>query len=278
MFPRSLKELKSVRCLTVTAMLIALDIAIKIVTIPVPALGSNMKISFAFLALASVGMLYGPVVGAIAGVVCDLVGYFATTQSFGAFDIRFTLVELLAGFIYGMCFYNIKFNKTFIPRVILSKVIVIIVCNLFLTTYFVYTVSSATSEGFWAMIPPKILKNLVQLPVDVFLLCVVLPIVKKAYISTFGKSKYYDAGTSDYPNELFKSYKGFRAVMLIVALTLIGLAVSITYGVALNERYTTHVSNQKKTLAAYDEQLDEIKAQLAQINEKLGITADEADE
>lgn len=73
MFIRSAKELKSIRCLCVTAMLIALDLALKLfVGIQVT---DSMKISFAFIAIASIGMLYGPTVGFAAGIITDLLGF-----------------------------------------------------------------------------------------------------------------------------------------------------------------------------------------------------------
>ena len=56
-FGRSAMELRSIRCLTVTGVLIALDIVLKMVSIRITA---DIKITFAYLALATVGMLYGP--------------------------------------------------------------------------------------------------------------------------------------------------------------------------------------------------------------------------
>ena len=56
-FKKSAQELKSVRCIAVTAVLIALACILKTLTIqPMP----TLKIGFAFVAIASIGMLYGP--------------------------------------------------------------------------------------------------------------------------------------------------------------------------------------------------------------------------
>ena len=55
-FKKSAQELKSVRCIAVTAVLIALACILKTLTIqPMP----TLKIGFAFVAIASIGMLYG---------------------------------------------------------------------------------------------------------------------------------------------------------------------------------------------------------------------------
>ncbi|MBQ8613536.1 MAG: ECF transporter S component, partial [Ruminiclostridium sp.] len=66
MFKNSALELKSLRCITVTAMLIALNLVLKSVTIY---LSEDLKLTFSYLALASIGMLFGPSVGFIAGII-----------------------------------------------------------------------------------------------------------------------------------------------------------------------------------------------------------------
>lgn len=194
MFPRSLRELKSVKCISVTAMLIALNIALKIlVTIP---LSANLIISFSFLALASIGMLYGPVVSLIAGFITDILGFYFANKTGGAFDIRFTLVEMTAGLLYGMFLYGVRPGKVFfagdkikvpfmqrlssdgwfVYRVIMGKAAVVLICNLLMTSYFNYTYTSM-SKTFWVYNIPRIGKNLAQYPVDVVLLLIVLPAI-----------------------------------------------------------------------------------------------------
>lgn len=109
-FKKSASELKSIRCITVTAMLIALNLALKSVTVYVTA---DLKISFSFLALAAIGMLFGPTVGFIAGTITDILGLLIA-NTIGAFNPLFTLVEATGGMLYGMFLYNlkpIKFDK-----------------------------------------------------------------------------------------------------------------------------------------------------------------------
>lgn len=71
-FKKSFEELKSIRCLTVTALLIGVSVALKFVMI-MPS--ETLKISFAFVYFAAIGMLYGPVVAGLAGVVTDVIGF-----------------------------------------------------------------------------------------------------------------------------------------------------------------------------------------------------------
>ena len=142
-FKRSAAELKNLRTLCVTAMLVALDLVLKSVTINVT---KDMKITFAFVALASIGMLFGPVVSLLAGTVTDVVGFFIAKQS-GAFNPMFTAVEAIGAMIYGMVLYNLRFSDAEalggkfvskndvkqILRIVLAKVAVVVVCNLILT-------------------------------------------------------------------------------------------------------------------------------------------------
>lgn len=199
-FRKSAAELKDIRCLVVTAMLIALDLVLKsFCTIEV---SKDLKISFAFLALASVGMLYGPVVSLLAGTVTDIIGFFITPQM-GAFNPMYTIIEATGAFIYGIYLYNLRFsglNKTkkfatgndlkgFV-RIVLAKVTVVIVCNLIMTPLAnIITRSMEAGTLIYAptlaAYPARIIKNLIQCPVDCVLLAAVLPVISTAYNSVF---------------------------------------------------------------------------------------------
>ena len=66
-FVRSLRELRSTRCLAVTALLIAINVTLDLLGLSIK-LPPNLRIGFGFLCNASIGMLFGPVVGMMAGV------------------------------------------------------------------------------------------------------------------------------------------------------------------------------------------------------------------
>ena len=59
LFTDSARELKQVRALTVTALLMALGIVLRSLSIPI---GTDIRITFSFLGIAAIAMLYGPVV------------------------------------------------------------------------------------------------------------------------------------------------------------------------------------------------------------------------
>lgn len=216
LFVRSAKELKSIRCLTVTAMLIALDLVLKF-TVSIQ-LTSNLKISFAFIALAAIGMLYGPTVGFFAGIITDILGFIIKPT--GAFDIRYTLIEALGALIYGLILYNAMRDKWMLPRIVVAKSAVVIVCNLFLTTL---VSASYYGKGFFALFPTRAIKNLAQLPLDIFLLALFLPFILQIFERVFKGARKCDENLVFSDENVIKSFMIIISLMLIIVCSL-GLA------------------------------------------------------
>ena len=197
-FKKSAAELKDVRCLVVTALLIALDLAIKSITITIM---PDLKVSFAFLAKASIGMLYGPTVGFIAGTISDIVSF--AIKPTGTFSPLFTLVEATGAMLYGLFLYKLKISRTElrdkslqkqnvkqIIRIVLAKLSVVVVCNLILTPLALVVTNSmeAGTLVFGSVLlkyPARLLKNAIQFPVDCVMLIGVLPIIASAYNIVF---------------------------------------------------------------------------------------------
>lgn len=206
MFKSSAMELKNLRCLTVTAMMIALDIALKSVTIN---LGDSLKVSFAFLALATIGMLYGPTVSFFAGAITDILGFMIFPSGGGGFNPLFTLIEATGALLYGLFLYKLNpirfdWNETEMSavkkvfriiaqtwRVILAKVTVVIICNLIMTPMANVICGYWSVETAIARFPDRFIKNCIQCPVDCVLLIVILYPVLVAYRSIF-KNKVND--------------------------------------------------------------------------------------
>lgn len=194
MFADSAKELKTMRCLTTTAVLIALDIALKSANINIT---DDTKISFAFLALASIGMLFGPTVGFIAGIVTDLIGMMLPS-AVGAFNPLFTFVEATGAMVYGIFLYRMKYvkiewkkgsilkNFVHVWRIIVAKIAVVIICNIILNPIAMVLSSYWTWEtAIFVKIPSRLIKYAIQTPIDIVLMILVLFPVLFAYKSIF---------------------------------------------------------------------------------------------
>ena len=99
-FAESAKEFTKLRSLVITALFIAISMIIEAFSIDL----QFAKLNFAFLAIAVIGMLFGPCMGLVAGFACDIVGYLVHPT--GGFLPAYILVAGLQGLIYGLCLYH----------------------------------------------------------------------------------------------------------------------------------------------------------------------------
>lgn len=78
----------------------------------------------------------------------------------GAFFPGLTLVTVLAGIMYGCMYYR---KPITLRRVLVSKLLVMLVCNVILNTM---CLSILYGKGFMVLLPARALKNLVMWPID----------------------------------------------------------------------------------------------------------------
>ncbi len=189
-FKRSLHELRNIRCLATVGVFIAIFVVLDgFCSIRI---GEFLKINFAYLALATIGMLFGPAVGFISGFACDLVGYFINPV--GAFLPWLALVTALEGMIYGLFLYD------FVPykldgsksvrqyfyqygKILFSRTIVVLICNLLLNTLALYSYGfiGKSGEGFWALVGARIGTNAIGLAIAFVIMPMILVPVRIAY-------------------------------------------------------------------------------------------------
>ncbi|WP_186429923.1 folate family ECF transporter S component [Clostridium sp. BSD9I1] len=118
-----------------------------------------IRVSFGFLPLALCGMLFGPLYGGICGAIADILGMLIFPK--GAYFPGFTLSTALSGVVYGIFLY--KRPKSMI-NIILAVLIITIFINLGLNTIWL---SMITGKAVYAIIVPRIIKNLIEIPVKV---------------------------------------------------------------------------------------------------------------
>lgn len=190
LFIKSFKELKNVRCIAVTGFLIAVSMVIEMYSIDL----QFVKVNFAFLAIAAIGMLFGPSVGLIAGFACDIAGYIAHPS--GGFLPAYVIVGGLQGLIYGLCLYhkadshsivlvnNLTKKSTDITlyiRAIIARILDVIVINLLIQTKLNLHYHFITAESYGAAIIARTAKNVIELAADIPLLFLILPVILMAY-------------------------------------------------------------------------------------------------
>lgn len=124
-----------------------------------------VRIGFGFLPIAIVAMMYGPLSAGIAYVIGDLLGMFLFSS--GGYFPGFTLTAFLTGLTYGVFLY--KKTVTW-PRILGAVLTVCLVLNLGLDTYWL---SIMMGQGYLALLPVRILKQFIMVPIQTLIIGVI---------------------------------------------------------------------------------------------------------
>lgn len=155
-------EVKNLRTLMLTALIVAIRIVLKRAFIPV---GDSLSIYIGFVFTALGGSVYGPVLALIAGTITDLIGFVIAPT--GPFNPMFTLIEAFTTFLYAFCLYR---QKITFGRLVLAKLSVNVLGNIIANSV---AMGVLYGKGVYYYLIPRILKNIVMLPFEVVLLGVV---------------------------------------------------------------------------------------------------------
>lgn len=174
-FFSSLYELKSTKNVVLCGLLAAL--AVVLGTVASISVGPYIKIGFSGLPNRIVEFLFGPVVGCLFGGALDLLKYILKPD--GPFFFGFTFNAMLAGVIYGSILYK---KPVSVPRIVCAELLVKILVNCVLNTLWI---SMLYGKGFLAILPMRVLKNAIMLPIDSAILFFALTFSKKL-VAQFG--------------------------------------------------------------------------------------------
>lgn len=172
-FVESVHELRELKTLAVSAMLLAIAVVLGFYTLQ---LTDYIKIGFAYIVNEMTGLLFGPAVGGIVGGLADLVKYLVKPT--GPFFPGFTISGFCGGMLYGFVLYK---KPLTVRRVILANLLVTLLVNLGLNTYWL---TLLYGDSFIALLPARILKQLIMLPIEVALFYTVAKTLAKANILT----------------------------------------------------------------------------------------------
>lgn len=171
-------ELKSTKMLVVTALLIAIRIALKPLAIP---LGNpQLAIQTATLATALGAMIFGPVVAIPAAIISDTIGFMIFPN--GDYFLPFILTEIASTLAYALCLYRAKPSAT---RVIIARFLICFVVNILIQTPIIawqYTYMGNPAEAKKTLMGmftvARLFKNLFFFPIE----SVVITLFLKALI------------------------------------------------------------------------------------------------
>lgn len=151
-----------VRKLVQISLLVALQIILtRFCSIQTPI----VRIGFGFVPVVIIATMYGPIYAGVSNGIADILGLMLFPS--GSFFPGFTLTAILAGVIYGVFLYNKPITW---GRIIAASVIINIVLNLGLNTYWL---SIMMGKGFLALLPTRIVKELVMIPIKVVIIGIV---------------------------------------------------------------------------------------------------------
>lgn len=175
MYSDSLKELTVTKNLVLCGLLAAIAIVLGMFTI---AAGPYIKIGFSGIPNRIVEALFGPVVGCLFGGALDILKFIINPT--GAFFFGFTFDAMLAGIIYGSILYQ---KPVSIPRIVIAEFLAKLICNCFLNTLWLalfFTDGTQTAfNSFMALLPLRLLKNVIMWPIDSAILFISLTYIKK---------------------------------------------------------------------------------------------------
>ncbi|MBC5745665.1 folate family ECF transporter S component [Lachnospiraceae bacterium MD308] len=171
LFADSIQELKDLRTLAVTAMLLAIAVVLGFYTLQ---LTDYIKIGFAYIANETTGMLFGPAVGGIMGGLADLLKYLVKPT--GPFFPGFTISGICGGIIYGIVLYK---KPLTVKRVVFANFLVMVLVNILLNTYWL---TLLYGDAYLALLPVRILKQAVMLPIETALFYTVAKVLTKANV------------------------------------------------------------------------------------------------
>lgn len=217
-------ELKDTKMLVITALMIALRVALKPLAIP---LGPQLSIQTAMLATALGAMIYGPVVAIPAAIISDTVGFMIYPT--GDYFLPFVLTEIASTMFYALFLYRAKVTPT---RVMLSRFCICLFVNVILQQFiyawwYVYigNPEQAKESILGIMTVARIFKNLAMFPIESVVLTLflrfLLPVCRRAKLTYCGESE-------------MKFDK--KQVVTLVCLVLVGSVSAVSY---LGYRYST---------------------------------------
>lgn len=198
-FRASAREFKNLASVTIIAMLLALHTVLAtFVSVQVT---ESMRISVSFTATCATAYLFGPVVGLVFGTLGDLIQFIIKPT--GGYFFGWTLNAALAGLIYGIgfyhrsprhpqrhitgkgsgiqprssdpgsspgstftrakCFFKYAFDLRYLLRTIVVMAAVALLVNALLGTYWCMIMYG---KHFAVYFYPRLIKNLVQLPIN----------------------------------------------------------------------------------------------------------------
>ena len=165
----SMNQLKVTQNLVICGLMAALAVVLSYVaSIDV---GPYIRIGFSGIPNRIIEFLFGPIVGSIFSGMLDILKYLIKPN--GPFFFGFTFDAMLASVIYGSLLYKKPIK---LWRIALAEFLAKLIVNCGFNTLWI---SMLYGKGFFLLLPARILKNAIMLPLDTAILFFALTFLSK---------------------------------------------------------------------------------------------------
>lgn len=158
------------RKITTLALLMAIHVLLGAFYIPV---NDTLRITFSFIPMMCVGIIFDWKTAFLYGIVEDLVAYLAFPS--GAFFIGYTFAGGLCTLIYSLFLHN----NVNLKNIVLARTTICLLNNIFLNSLW-NTVLFA--NGFFYYLFLSIPKNLIMLPLEILIFVAIYRFLKPLFI------------------------------------------------------------------------------------------------
>ena len=132
----------------------------------------TMRFSLSFVPTMMIGMLFNPWISGAIAAATDIIGFAIAPR--GEYFFGYTLTAFLSGFVYSVFLYK---KEVTLKRVVMATVINVVFLNLGLNTLWA---SMTTGKAFIAIAGPRIVKNLVDIPLRIMIFMSVIQLLNKS--------------------------------------------------------------------------------------------------
>ena len=212
-------ELKDTHMLVFAALMIALRLVMKQISIPITPV---LRINTAFFINALGAMVFGPVFAALCAAITDVLGYLIRPD--GIYFLPFILTEIGGSVVFALFLYRAKVTTT---RVMLSRFTISLVINVLLQTpimMWYYAIYMGGKQYTFAMAVPSMIKNILMFPIEsvvlTLFLSALLPVTSRAELTY---------GTHDVREALRFTKKQIGALVLLFVIGTGFVAGYLTY-------------------------------------------------
>ena len=175
-------EFKDTRMIAFAALILALRIAVKPLSIPIAA---DLKEGIGFIVNAFGSMIYGPVLALLSGALSDTLGYLLFPS--GVYFPAYMITEMAGSFVFALFLYRAEIT---VPRLLLCRFTICLLVNVVLAYPIHLWYYSAVMGKAYSMALIRVVKNIALFPIET----VILAVVFRALIPPFHKLGYIYSG------------------------------------------------------------------------------------